>query len=111
MGRDETIDRLRTQVGDLTMDNELLREKIAPLEAGAVPFVTEVKAMSTVVWISARRRYSVARLCRVWRCPASTVVAGRRSHRPRRDVGRRPSGGSPTPTSGHRVRHEDHDPR
>ena len=35
--RDETIDRLRTKVGELTMDNELLYTKIDRLEAGA-PF-------------------------------------------------------------------------
>ena len=38
--RDETIDRLRTKVGELTMDGELLRAKIERLEAGAggLPF-------------------------------------------------------------------------
>lgn len=36
-GRDETIDRLRTKVGELTMDTELLYAKIDRLEAGA-PF-------------------------------------------------------------------------
>ncbi len=35
--RDETIDRLRTKVGELTMDTELLYSKIDRLEAG-VPF-------------------------------------------------------------------------
>jgi transposase len=33
-GRDETIDRLRTKVGELTMDTELLYAKIERLEAG-----------------------------------------------------------------------------
>jgi hypothetical protein len=32
--RDETIDRLRTKVGKLTMDSELLQAKIERLEAG-----------------------------------------------------------------------------
>jgi hypothetical protein len=32
--RDTTIDRLRTKVGELTMDTELLQAKIARLEAG-----------------------------------------------------------------------------
>jgi transposase len=32
--RDETIDRLRTKVGTLTMDAELLQAKIERLEAG-----------------------------------------------------------------------------
>jgi hypothetical protein len=38
--RDETIDRLRTKVGALTMDTELLHAKIERLEAGgrAAPF-------------------------------------------------------------------------
>ena len=35
--RDETIDRLRTKIGELTMDNELLYAKIDRLEA-SVPF-------------------------------------------------------------------------
>jgi transposase len=36
--RDETIDRLRTKVGELTMDAELLQAKIGRLEAGGAPF-------------------------------------------------------------------------
>ncbi len=32
--RDEEIDRLRARVGEITMDNELLVEKIAKMEAG-----------------------------------------------------------------------------
>lgn len=35
--RDETIARLRTKVGELTMDNELLYAKVGRLESG-VPF-------------------------------------------------------------------------
>ena len=33
-GRDETIDRLRTKVGELTMDTELLYAKIERMEGG-----------------------------------------------------------------------------
>ena len=36
--RDETIDRLRTKVGELTMDTELLFAKIERLEGGGAPF-------------------------------------------------------------------------
>ena len=36
--RDETIDRLRTKVGELTMDTELLYTKIERLEGGGAPF-------------------------------------------------------------------------
>ena len=66
--RDETIDRLRTKVGELTMDTELLYAKIERLEAGwRRPFCgAEVEAMSTVISISTRRRYGVARVCRAW---------------------------------------------
>ena len=32
--RDDEIDRLRAKVGEITMDNELLYEKIAKMEAG-----------------------------------------------------------------------------
>jgi hypothetical protein len=35
--RDATIDRLRTKVGELTMDTELLQAKIERLEAGGGP--------------------------------------------------------------------------
>ena len=35
--RDETVDRLRTKVGELTMDTELLQTKIARLGAGGAP--------------------------------------------------------------------------
>jgi len=36
--RDETIDRLRTKVGELTMDTELLHARIERLEGGGGPF-------------------------------------------------------------------------
>jgi hypothetical protein len=36
--RDETIDRLRTKVGELTMDTELLYTKIERLEGGGAAF-------------------------------------------------------------------------
>jgi hypothetical protein len=36
--RDETIDRLRTKVGELTMDTELLHAKIERLEGGGALF-------------------------------------------------------------------------
>ena len=92
--RDETIARLRTKVGELTMDTELLHAKIERLEAGAHPIaagchggpgvavpllrrggrspphaagcVGAPAAMSTVISIATRRRYGVARICRVW---------------------------------------------
>ena len=32
--REEEIDRLRAKVGEITMDNELLHEKISKMEAG-----------------------------------------------------------------------------
>ena len=35
--RDEEIDRLRAKVGEITMDNELLYEKISKMEAGRPP--------------------------------------------------------------------------
>jgi hypothetical protein len=36
--REETIDRLRTKVGALTMDTELLYAKIERMEGGGGPF-------------------------------------------------------------------------
>ena len=36
--RDEMIDRLRTKVGELTMNGELLQAKIERLAAGGAPF-------------------------------------------------------------------------
>jgi hypothetical protein len=40
--QDETIDRLRTKVGALTMDTELLYAKIERLEGGGAPFAARV---------------------------------------------------------------------
>jgi hypothetical protein len=40
--KDETIDRLRTKVGALTMDTELLYAKIERLEGGGAPFAARV---------------------------------------------------------------------
>ncbi len=37
-GRDETIDRLRSKVGELTMDAELLYAKVERMEGGGGPF-------------------------------------------------------------------------
>jgi hypothetical protein len=39
--RDRTIDRLRTKVGELTMDGELLQAKIERLEAGGVAALSD----------------------------------------------------------------------
>ena len=60
--RDATIGRLRTKVGELTMDNELLYAKVERLESGAPFRGAEIEAMSAVVSISAGCRYGVARV-------------------------------------------------
>ena len=77
--RDATIGRLRTKVGELTMDNELLYAKVERLEGGA-PFAPRTpEAMSAVVSISTRRRYGIARVCRVWGVARSGVYRLRRA--------------------------------
>ena len=90
--RDTAIGRLKTKVGELTMDNELLGAKIDRLEAGSgnpfaqrtparrAPSSRSPRAAPTAQPASAGSGASPA-----W---ASTVVGMRRSWRPRRGAGR-----------------------
>lgn len=86
--RDETIDRLRTKVGELTMDTELLQTRIV-LEAGGAPFATRRSKRWAASSRSPRNAATVS--------PGSagsgaspgqafTEAAGRRWRRPRRDL-------------------------
>jgi hypothetical protein len=81
--RDATIDRLRTKVGELTMDAALLQAKRAARVRGRWrPFwLAEVEAMSAVISISAGRRYGVARVCRAWGVSRRASIAAGRHHR------------------------------
>ena len=54
--RDETIARLRTKVGELTMDAELLQAKIERLEAGAHPMAAGCHGGPGVVAVPLLRR-------------------------------------------------------
>ena len=71
--RDAEIDRLRAKVGEITMDNELLYEKIAKMEAGTPFCAPEVEAMSAVISIFALKNYGVSRVCRVWGLSRASV--------------------------------------
>jgi transposase len=64
--------RLRTKLGEVMIERELLHEKIAALEAGRPP------------WPGGGRLASV---CRIWRVPRATVYRHRVPQRPAcRDV-------------------------
>src|SRR5919199_82285 len=64
--RNDELARLRAKVGELTMDNELLRERArgAEVRGGAAS-------------PSVGRRYGLVRACRVLEIPRSTVYAAR----------------------------------
>jgi hypothetical protein len=65
-GREAEISRLKSKLGGLTMDNELLIRTYFP-NGDSVPFCsTEVEGMSATFSISVRQAYGIARVCRVW---------------------------------------------
>ena len=68
--RDEEIARLRAKVGELTMDNELLLQAMP----GRPPFrPEEAEAVGQTVSPSTGQRYGLARVCRLWDSPRSTL--------------------------------------
>ena len=63
--REDEIARLKSKVGEITMDNELLSAKIAAMEAKS-PCPKEVETMSQTVSPSTSRSYGLARVSRAW---------------------------------------------
>ena len=76
--RDEENARLKAKVGELTMEGEVLREKIDRLEAGRPLSRQEVEAMSQARFTSTGRAYGLKRVCALWGLARSTVYAQRR---------------------------------
>ena len=71
--RDDEIARLKSKVGEITMDNELLYAKIAALE-GKTPFgPQEIETMSHTLSPSFARCYGLARVARAWKISRASV--------------------------------------
>lgn len=75
--RDLEISRMRTKIGEITMENELLRERARRAEANHPLLVAEAVAVAQTVSPSAGRRYRLARTCRVLDLPRSTLYAAK----------------------------------
>ena len=110
--RDKTIEQLRTKVGELTLDTELLQTKIARLEAGGGPFERGGRSDEhRHLDLRTGRRYGVARVCRLWGVARASLYRGagvRGKRRPHRRAGpgpqgrcrRQPGGGDPAGAHG-----------
>ncbi len=88
--RELEISRMRSKIGEITMENELLRERARRAEA-AHPFaVAEAEAVAAWVSPSAGKPYGLARVCRVLELARSTVYAQRqRALMPAREARKR----------------------
>ena len=75
--RGVAIARMKTKIGELTMENELLRERARRAEANHPFAAAEVESVSQTVSASAGRPYGVTFTCRVLEIPRSTVYADR----------------------------------
>src|SRR5215469_12297564 len=69
--RDDEIARLKSKVGEITMDNELLYAKIEALETPFGP--QEVETMSQNRSPSLARCYGMVRVARVWKISRASV--------------------------------------
>jgi len=75
--REDEIARMKSKIGEITMENELLRERARRAEA-AHPFViAEVEAVGQTISPSANRPYGLTFTCRVLELARSTVYAAR----------------------------------
>ena len=75
--REDEIARMQSKIGEITMENELLRERARRAEA-AHPFViAEVEAVGQTISPSANRPYGLTFTCRVLELARSTVYAAR----------------------------------
>ncbi|MGH7759477.1 MAG: IS3 family transposase [Candidatus Dormibacteria bacterium] len=73
--RDLEVSRMKTKIGEITMENELLRERARRAEGNHPLGVEEVEAVSRTISSSAGRAYGLAFACRVLEIPRSTVYA------------------------------------
>lgn len=71
--RDLEITRMKTKIGEITMENELLRERARRAEAFHPFVVAEAETVASRASPSAGRPYGPARTCRVLELSRSTV--------------------------------------
>jgi hypothetical protein len=88
--RDEQIGRMKAKIGEITMANELLRERARRAEANHPFVVAEAEAVGQSSSPSAGRPYRLAFTCRVLELPRSSVYAARaRARAPAATPGKR----------------------
>ena len=71
-GKEAEVKRLNKNIGEQTMEIELLHEKIRLIEAKAPFCALEVEEMSQATSPSTGKTYGLSRVCSVWRIPRST---------------------------------------
>lgn len=79
--RDDQIGRMKAKIGEITMENELLRERARRAEANFPFGIAEAEAVSQSTSASAGRSYGLALTCRVLELPRSSVYAARARQR------------------------------
>jgi transposase InsO family protein len=75
--RDDEVGRMKAKIGEITMENELLRERARRAEANHPFVLAEVEAISQTASASADRPYGLAFTCRVLEFSRSSVYAVR----------------------------------
>ncbi len=75
--RDLAISRMKTKIGEITMENELLRERARRAEGNHPFVVAEAEAVAATTSPSAGQAYGLVLVCRVLELPRSTVYAAR----------------------------------
>ena len=76
--RDDEIARLKSKVGEITMDNELLYAKIAALEGKRPLAHRRSRRLSRTLSSSFARCYGLARVARVWKISRASVYRSRK---------------------------------
>jgi hypothetical protein len=76
-GRAEQSGRKKAEIGQITMENDLLRERTRRVEANRPFAIAEAEAMGQSSSPSAGRLYTLAFTCRVPELPRSSVYAAR----------------------------------
>ena len=81
-GQDEAeVIRLNAKIGELTMANELLNQKIDHMEQGRPLARRRSIEMSRTTSPSSDKNYGLARVCKIWKLARSTVY-WRKKHTP-----------------------------
>jgi transposase InsO family protein len=75
--REDEISRMQSKIGEITMENELLRERARRAEAGHPFVIAEVEAVSQTISPSADKPYGLVFTCRTLELARSTVYAVR----------------------------------